>query len=150
MLSQDFLDLLELFNQHEVRYLIVGGHAVSVYTEPRYTKDLDLWIERNTTNASKILKAIHDFGFSSMALTVEDFTAPKFVVQLGVEPVRIDLLTDVADLDFADCWTRRLEIVLSETRTTLIGLDDLIKTKERAGRPRDLADLYDLRRRQSP
>lgn len=150
MLSQDFLDLLELFNQHEVRYLIVGGHAVSVYTEPRYTKDLDLWIERNTTNASKILKAIDDFGFSSMALTVEDFTAPKFVVQLGVEPVRIDLLTDVADLDFADCWTRRLEIVLSETRATLIGLDDLIKTKERAGRPRDLADLYDLRRRQSP
>ena len=150
MLSQDFLDLLELFNQHEVRYLIVGGHAVSVYTEPRYTKDLDLWIERNTTNASKILKAIDDFGFSSMALTVEDFTAPKFVVQLGVEPVRIDLLTDVADLDFADCWTRRLEIVLSETRATLIGLDDLIKTKERACRPRDLADLYDLRRRQSP
>lgn len=150
MLSQDFLDLLELFNQHEVRYLIVGGHAVSVYTEPRYTKDLDLWIERNTTNASKILKAIDDFGFASMALTVEDFTAPKFVVQLGVEPVRIDLLTDVADLDFADCWTRRLEIVLSETRATLIGLDDLIKTKERAGRPRDLADLYDLRRRQSP
>jgi len=150
LLSQDFLDLLELFNQHEVRYLIVGGHAVSVYTEPRYTKDLDLWIERNTTNASKILKAIDDFGFSSMALTVEDFTAPKFVVQLGVEPVRIDLLTDVADLDFADCWTRRLEIVLSETRATLIGLDDLIKTKERAGRPRDLADLYDLRRRQSP
>lgn len=84
-----------------------------------------------------------------MALTLEDFVTPEVVVQLGVEPVRIDLLTDVVGLDFADCWARRLEIVVSETRAALIGLDDLIKTKENAGRPRDLADLQDLRRRRS-
>jgi len=122
---------------------------VSIYAEPRYTKDLDLWVEREATNARKILKALDEFGFASMALTIEDFTSPKVVIQLGVEPVRIDLLTDVADLEFADCWERRLEIVLSETRATLIGLDDLIKTKEKAGRPRDLADLDDLRRRKN-
>lgn len=71
------------------------------YTEPRYTKDLDLWVERSPTNADKILKALDEFGFASMALTLEDFVTPEVVVQLGVEPVRIDLLTDVAGLDFA-------------------------------------------------
>lgn len=147
MLSQDFLDLLELFHQQGVRYLLVGGHAVSIYATPRYTKDLDLWLERSPENALKILASLRLFGFGSLPLTEVDFLTPEFVVQLGVEPVRIDLITDLIPLEFNDCWERRLDIELAGIPVSLIGIDDLIENKERAGRMRDLADVEDLRLR---
>ncbi len=118
-----------------------------MYTEPRYTKDLDLWLERTPDNARVVLRALHEFGFASTDLSVDDFTTPQFVVQLGVEPVRIDLLTDLAGLSFSDCWQRRTELKLASIRAAFIGLDDLIANKEKAGRPRDLADAHELRRR---
>jgi predicted nucleotidyltransferase len=147
VLGQDFIDLLQLFQQFGVRYLLVGGHAVSIYATPRYTKDLDLWVQRTPENASKILAALRAFGFGSLSLTETDFLTPEFVVQLGVEPMRIDLITDLIPLAFDACWERRLDIDLAGTPVTLIGIDDLIENKERAGRLRDLADAEDLRRR---
>ena len=84
MLSQDFIDLLQLFQQFGVRYLLVGGHAVSIYATPRYTKDLDLWVQRTPENGSKILAALGAFGFGSLSLTEVDFLTPEFVVQLGL------------------------------------------------------------------
>lgn len=147
MLSRDFLDLLELFHQQGVRYLLVGGHAVSIYATPRYTKDLDLWLERSPENADKILTSLRLFGFGSLPLTEVDFLTPEFVVQLGVEPVRIDLITDLTPLEFHECWERRLEMELVGIPVTLIGIDDLIENKQRAGRLRDLADVEDLKLR---
>lgn len=136
-----------LFGQEDVRYLLVGGHAVSIYTTPRYTKDLDLWLERTSENALRVLRALDHFGFGSLQLTEDDFTEPEAVIQLGIEPVRIDLLTDLQGMDFEDCWKRRTVIDLGGREVYLIALSDLIRNKESAGRSQDLTDAEQLRRR---
>ena len=107
---------------------------------------MDLWVQRSPDNASKILSALRLFGCGSLPLTEADFLTPEFVVQLGIEPIRIDLITDLIALDFEACWERRLDIEIANIPVTLIGIDDLIENKEKAGRLRDLADVEDLRR----
>src|SRR5438094_5310079 len=99
-LGKDLRDLLALLAKHDVHYLVVGGFAVSIHTAPRYTKDLDLWVEATRDNAIKLLAAIDEFGFGSLGLAVEDFTQPDIVVQLGYEPNRIDLLTVLTGVHF--------------------------------------------------
>jgi hypothetical protein len=92
-LGKDVRELLQLLDKHEVRFLIVGGFAVAAHGFPRYTKDLDVWLECSDTNATRILAALSEFGFADLGLTTNDFTTPDLVIQLGDEPNRVDLLT---------------------------------------------------------
>ncbi len=145
-LSKDFQDLLELFNQHGVQYLVAGGYATSIYAEPRYTKDLDLWVEAEPGNAKRILSALREFGFGSVGLELSDFTRDHHVVQLGREPNRIDILTQLKGLDFLDCYPRRRLLPLAGLEVPFLSKSDLITNKKAVGRLRDLADVEELER----
>lgn len=109
MLNRDFREFFESLNDNGVRYLVVGGYAVSLHGHPRYTKDIDIWFERSEENAKRIMLALRKFGFGSLGLTVEDFQVPNQVVQLGHPPNRIDLLTSLDGVDFEE-WRSCQEV----------------------------------------
>jgi predicted nucleotidyltransferase len=144
VLNPDFRELLELLDRHDVRFLVVGGYSVALHGHPRYTKDLDLWILADGSNAERLLAALGDFGFGSLGLSAGDFTAPGHVVQLGVAPARIDLLTSLSGVDFETCWARRETVDVDGLRLPVISLDDLRANKRALGRHQDLADLEAL------
>lgn len=144
MLNTDFLDFLALLNQHQVRYLIVGGYAVAVHGHPRYTKDIDIWLEISLENAKNLLAALQDFGFGSLGLTEEDFLSPDRVIQLGYPPNRIDLLTSIDGVEFGECYGDRLQVQLQGLTLPFIDLDNLRRNKQASGRLQDLADLENL------
>ena len=143
-LGQDFLDLLSLFNENGVRYLVAGGYATSVYAVPRYTKDLDIWLEPTEENAKAILAALNEFGFGSVGLNVEDFTKPDHVIQLGYAPNRIDLLTQLKGLDFETSFKNKNVFKLSEIDVSFISSSDLVKNKRAVARLQDLADVEQI------
>ncbi len=145
-LSQDFQDLLVLLNQHSVRYLVVGGYATSIHAVPRYTKDIDIWVERSPENAKALLAALHAFGFGSLGLTPDDFQADDTIVQLGYEPNRVDLLTSLKGVEFAPCFERRLEAEVEGILVPFIASCDLISNKTSVGRSQDIADIEQLKR----
>lgn len=143
-LSRDFKEFVESLNANGVRYLVVGGYAVSAHGHPRYTKDLDVWIEVSAENARRMLVALADFGFGDLGLRDRDFLEPGSVVQLGHPPQRIDLLTSVSGVSFEQCYTARVEIELDGVRVNFIDLGNLLRTKEAAGRLQDRADIEAL------
>ena len=144
MLNQDFKEFIELLNAAEVRYLVVGGYAVALHGYPRYTKDIDIWIERSTQNAERLLSALERFGFGSLGLTVADFLEPDQVIQLGYPPRRIDLLTSLSGVSFEPCYAARVEVTLDGVTVPFISLEHLKMNKRASGRYRDLADLESL------
>jgi len=144
MLSQDFKEFIELLNKHNVRYLIIGGYAVALHGHPRYTKDLDIWIEMEPANADRLIDALTDFGFGSVGLSQNDFVTPDQVIQLGYPPNRIDLITTPDGIDFETCYKSKLEISISETTVNFIDLENLKRNKKASGRLQDLADLEKL------
>ena len=139
--NRDFKDLFFAFSAADVRFLVVGAHAVIFYSVPRYTKDLDLWIEATAENAARAWKALAEFGAPLQGVSVEDLFHPGTILQIGVEPNRIDILTDVEGLSFEDAWTRRQMSSYGEVPISLLDLDDLIASKRAAGRPQDQLDL---------
>jgi hypothetical protein len=143
-LTPDFREFIALLNAHEVRYLVVGGYAVGLHGHPRYTKDIDIWIERTSANAERILNALAAFGFEDAGLSKDDFLAPDRVVQLGRPPNRIDLLTSLTGVSFADCYPNRAVEVIEGTELPYISLADLKTNKHALGRHQDLADLEEL------
>ena len=143
--SPDFRELLKLFADAEVRYLIVGGYAVMKYTEPRFTKDLDLLISTEPKNAAAVFRSLKTFGAPLTGLTEADFSATGFFYQMGRAPLRIDVLMDVPGVDFEQAWTRRETVALAGVPMHFISKADLIRAKEAAGRPQDLLDLTNLR-----
>ncbi|MEO0457396.1 MAG: DUF6036 family nucleotidyltransferase [Cyanobacteria bacterium P01_A01_bin.114] len=144
MLSQDFREFIELLNKHEVRYLIIGGYAVALHGHPRYTKDLDIWIEIEPSNADKLMNALTDFGFGSVGLKLDDFTASDQVIQLGYPPNRIDLVTTPDGVDFAACYQSKVTISIEGIAVNFINLENLKLNKKASGRLQDLADLEKL------
>ena len=149
-LSQDFQDLLVLLNQHSVRYLVVGGYATSIHAVPRYTKDIDIWVERSPENAKALLAALHAFGFGSLGLTADDFQTDDTIVQLGYEPNRVDLLTSLKGVEFASCYERRLEAEVEGIQVPFIASPDLISNKTAVGRSQDIADIEQLKQYLEP
>ena len=145
VLNKDFREFIQLLNDHDVLYLVVGGYAVAFHGYPRYTKDIDLWIQLDKSNAEKILKVLQDFGFGSLELTVEDFLDPQQVIQLGYPPNRIDILTDIKGVDFTKCYSSKIEAAIEGTTVNFIDLDNLRKNKKATARHQDLADLENLR-----
>ena len=146
-LETDFLDFVQLLNKHRVKYLVVGGFAVSIHGYPRYTKDFGICIELSEENAKKMVNVIKDFGFASLKLTKEDFLKPDFVTQLGQEPVRIDILNDLDGIAFEKAWTNRKKILYEGVEIAFIGYNELLIVKEKAGRPQDLTDIILLKKR---
>ena len=139
-MNSDFEELLSLFNANEVRYLVVGGYAVMLYTEPRYTKDLDVWIEANEGNAARVFRALAEFGAPLAGLTPTDFAQEGCFYQLGRPPVRVDILMSIEGVAFEDAWGNRQESVLGAQKAWFIGRADLIKNKRASGRHIDLHD----------
>ncbi|MEO7080482.1 MAG: hypothetical protein ABIY71_03105 [Flavobacteriales bacterium] len=124
--------------------MIVGGYAVGVHGYPRYTGDLDIWLNPTTTNAGRILQAIDEFGFGSFNLTVEDLTKEGNVIQFGQPPLRIDLLTSIDGVAFDACYANRKVVTFDGLPMNFIGYHDLITNKKATGRHRDLDDVENL------
>ncbi len=139
--EKDYEDLLRLFNKHRVKYCIVGAFAVAFYVRPRYTKDIDILIEPSQKNSDKIVKALHDFGFGSLDLRPEDFTKECRIIQLGFEPVRIDIITSLVGCTFHEIWKNRKFGRYGNTKVYFIGIDELIKNKKVSDRKQDKIDL---------
>lgn len=144
ILNQDFREFIQLLNTNKVRYLVIGGYAVAFHGHPRYTKDIDFWIEPSEANTKKLIIALNDFGFGSLDLRAEDFQEPNTIVQLGYPPNRIDLITSPKDVDFKICWKNRIKIEIEGTTINFIDLENLKKNKRATGRFQDLADLENL------
>ena len=144
-MNSDFSDLLRLLAEHQVRFLVVGGYAVIRYTEPRYTKDLDLWIEPTAENAERCFRALAAFGAPLVGLGPLDFTQQGYIYQMGVPPTRVDVLMSLQSLSFAEAYDRRVAIELDGLTIPILSKDDLIASKLAAGRPQDLLDVESLR-----
>lgn len=142
---KDYEELLKYFNKHKVKYCIVGAFALAFHAQPRYTKDMDILIEATLDNGQKIVDALADFGFGSLKLSPEDFSEEKQVIQLGYEPVRVDLLTSIEGVDFAGVWERKVNGKYGEQKAYFIGLKDLTKNKLASARLQDKADLKVLK-----
>lgn len=143
----DYKELLRILNKHKVRYLVIGAYAVIYYTEPRYTKDLDIWVDPEGRNAQKIYEALKEFGAPLTNITPADFTKKKTIYQIGVAPVRVDILMGLPGLEFGRAWDHRVRTLYDEVRISIIGLKELIKSKKKAERPSDMIDITQLQYR---
>lgn len=144
MLNPDFKAFIRSLNVNDVRYLVIGGYAVAFHGYPRYTRDLDIWIERSTDNSGRMVKALDQFGFGSLGLKEADFLAPDQIIQLGYPPSRIDLITTPPGVDFGKCHAARVEVEVDGVLVSFIDLENLKKNKRATGRHQDLADLENL------
>jgi len=144
MFSKDFREFAELLIKHKVEYLVVGGYAVGIHGYPRYTGDLDIWLNISDENAQRILAAVSEFGFSSYQLSVNDFLKEKNVIQLGYPPLRIDLLNHIDGVTFSECFINKKEVTIDGLKINFISYADLLKNKRASNRPQDIADLDNL------
>lgn len=141
--SQNFKELLQLLNDCQVEYLIVGGYAVMRYSEPRFTKDLDIWVGHSTENSRRVFAALARFGapLRTDGVTEETFSAEQTIYQIGVQPIRVDILTSISGCHFPDAWSRRVAGVMFGVPVNFISLSDLIVNKRASGRNSDLQHL---------
>lgn len=138
--NSDFSDLLQIFNDQNVKYLVIGGYAVVQYAEPRFTKGLDVLISTDIANAEAVYNSLREFGAPLTGLTSKDFSEEGFFFQIGVSPIRVDVLMGIPGVDFEDCWNRRVEVDFDGLNVIFISKNDLIISKRAAGRPQDLID----------
>jgi predicted nucleotidyltransferase len=144
VLNQDFREFIQSLNDNRVRYLVIGGYAVALHGYPRYTKDMDVWIELSAENAARMVKALKQFGFGSLGLQASDFLEPDQVIQLGYPPARIDLITTAPGVEFESCYGSRVEVEIEGVVVNFIDLESLKTSKRATGRLQDLADLENL------
>ncbi|MFN2500903.1 MAG: DUF6036 family nucleotidyltransferase [Pyrinomonadaceae bacterium] len=144
MLSKDFREFIDALNSNEVRYLVLGAYALALHGHPRYTKDLDVWIENHPENIVKVLAALDKFGFGSVGISSADLSEGGMVVQLGYPPNRIDLLNSPSGVEFDECFPARMEIEVDGLTIPVIDVENLKKNKRAAGRLQDLADVEAL------
>jgi hypothetical protein len=144
VLNQDFKEFIKSLNNNAVSYLGVGGYAVALHGYPRYTKDIDIWVEMTSEKATRIIVALNHFGFGSLDLKAADFMVPDQIIQLGNPPRRIDILTTLPGVKFFNCYTSRVITEMEGVPVNFIDLDNLKKNKKASGRHQDLADLEAL------
>jgi hypothetical protein len=145
-MNSDFKELLQIFNDEGVRYLVVGGYAVIHHSQPRYTKDLDLWVEPTVENARRVASAFLKFGLPMAGVSQEDFATEGTQFFIGVPPCAFDFLTAISGLDFTESWENRVESDEHGLPIWYLGRDDLISAKKSAGRLQDLADIEEIER----
>lgn len=136
--------MLSAFADAKVEFLVVGAYALAAHGIPRATGDLDFWIRRTPQNADRVLRALEAFGAPMDKVTREDLLAPDMVVQLGVAPSRIDILTSIDGVEFDESWLNRLVARVEDVDVPILSREDLIRNKRASGRPRDLADVAEL------
>ncbi len=144
MLNKDFREFIALLNSNGVKYLLVGGYAIAFHGHPRYTKDLDIWLELSEENAKNTIKAISEFGFGELDLTAHDLLKKGQMIQLGYPPNRIDLINSPDGVDFGECYRSRIEIDIDDIKIAVIDRESLVKNKRASGRLQDLADVENL------
>jgi hypothetical protein len=142
--QKDFRELLALFNEHKVEYVIVGGYALAFHGAPRYTGDIDILIHPDTANAHRILAALDEFGFGSVDLKAADFQKQGNVIQLGVPPVRVDIITSLTGVSWEDVCAGRVQGKYGDIPVHYIGREQFISNKRAVGRKKDLADIEAL------
>lgn len=142
--NSDFTDLLKSLNDNHVEYLIVGGYAVIQYAEPRFTKDLDIWIAVNSDNAVRIFSALKEFGAPLAGMTEKDFMEEGYFYQMGNPPMRVDILMGIPGVAFSEAWERRNEFDFESLTVPFISKADLVTAKRASGRPQDIIDANSL------
>ncbi len=143
--NSEFKELLNLFEKHKVRYLIVGGYAVMKYSEPRYTKDIDVWIATDNENANLIFIALKEFGAPLANLEPDDFTKKGYFYQMGRPPLRVDIMMSIPGVEFERAWMNRAIVNLDGLEISFISKADLIAAKTASGRPQDKIDVEKLK-----
>jgi hypothetical protein len=144
ILPKDFKEFIALLNKNDVQYLVVGGYALAVYGHPRFTGDIDIWIQTNNDNASKLIATLSEFGFSSIKLEPSDLITPNQVIQLGYPPLRIDILTSLDGIKFDNAYSNVNNVEVDNLSINFISKSDLITNKKASSRYQDLADLEKL------
>ena len=153
MFDRNFKELLSIFGALEVKYLVVGGYAVSFHAQPRATKDLDLFIKADPDNALAVYRALAQFGAPLDDLKAEDFTQPDTFFRMGTPPLMVDILPEIKGVDFDQAWENRVQVVIdadSGLAASFISRRDLLAAKLAAGRPQDLADAAALHEAEAP
>lgn len=144
MVTKDFEELFAFLNARHVRAIIVGGYAFAFHVKPRFTKDIDVFVDPTPENAARLVAALEDFGFGSLGLAAADFSSPGAIVQLGVPPNRVDLLTAIDGVSFEEAWAGRVSGQYGAQPASYLGIEELRRNKRASGRTQDLADLEDL------
>lgn len=145
-MNEDYHDILTALVAEQVRFLIVGAHALAVHGYPRATVDIDIWIAPSAENADRVWRALAAFGapLGDLGISQRDLSRPDVVVQFGLPPNRIDVLTGVSGLTFDEAWPRRVEEPVEGVRVPVLGRDDLLTNKRASGRDKDRADAKGL------
>ncbi len=142
--QKDFKELLELFNWHKVEYIIVGSYALAFHGAPRFTGDIDIFVNPSSINSQRILSALRDFGFGSLNLTINDFQKPDSIIQLGYPPIRIDLMTAITGVAWEKANRGKQAGLYGQVPVFFLGREQYIVNKRATGRKKDLADLEAL------
>ncbi len=143
-MNSDFKELLSVLADNQVKYLIVGGYAVAEHAEPRYTKDIDIWVEASPENATRVFQALREFGAPLRGMTEDDFAHEGYFYQMGIPPARVDILMSISGVKFESAWNNRVEREYGGVKALFISKSDLITAKLAAGRPQDLLDAQVL------
>jgi hypothetical protein len=139
--EKDYEELLRLFNKNKVRYCIVGAYAVAFYAKPRYTKDIDILVEPDLENARRIIKSLNEFGFRGLRLKETDFSLQHKIIQLGYEPIRVDIMNFIEGCNFKEVWKNKKISRYGKQKVYFIGINELIKNKKAMKRKQDKLDL---------
>lgn len=143
-LNQDFKEFITLLNLHEVEYIVVGGYAVGFHGYPRYTGDIDIWVAISKKNAEKMITVFKAFGFGSLPIFEQDFLKEDLVLQLGYEPIRIDILTSLTGVSFQECYEKCVQAKFEDLTINFLDLENLKRNKIASGRQKDLGDVENL------
>jgi hypothetical protein len=143
-MNRDFRDLLAEFNVQGVDFLIVGAHALAAHGHIRATQDFDVWVRPEAENAKRVYRALQAFGAPLQDLTEADLAIPGIIFQIGVDPIRIDVITAIDGVDFTEAWANRMITKFDDQPASVLSREDLIRNKRAAGRTQDLADLERL------
>lgn len=147
MVSPDYEELFSTLNTYKIKFLVVGAHAVAFYAQPRFTKDVDVWVPMALNDSERVYAALKAYGAPLRDLTPESFDEPGMMLQIGVAPVRVDIMTNVSGVTAEEAWKRRAKSRYGRARIHVLGLSDLIKAKQASGRPQDKLDLAKLQKR---
>jgi hypothetical protein len=148
MLNPDFKDMLSCLKDEKVDFLIVGAYALAAHGFPRATGDLDIWVRKDPENAHRVIRALRRFGAPATQLSSEDFTSTDLIVQFGVEPCRIDLLTGISGIEFEEAWQNRVSIEIDNLEIFILSKKDLLTNKMATGRDKDQGDIIWLKKNQ--
>lgn len=143
-MNRDFAEMLSALSAAQAEFMLIGAHARAAYGIPRATGDMDVWVRATPENAMRVWKALAEYGAPLHDMTVDDFSRPEVVFQIGLPPYRIDILTKISGLSFEEAWPNRIYADFGGATYAVISRDDFIRNKRAAGRPKDLADVADV------